>query len=178
MEHTNSGLKVQPRSSEPYFGTPEARIQIVIYGDYEDDKTRTAFTEIEKLLNLYPDDTWVIWRHFPLTNIHQKALKAAELAVAAHEKGKFREIHKLLLGNPGQLGLSSLIGYAREVEIYDTALYNALTNNKYAWNVRDIMSKGAESGVKSLPAVFINGQQFTGTPTFANLRKQAEKLMS
>ncbi len=176
MENSHNVLKVQPRSSEPSFGTPQARIQIVIYGDYEDDKSRTAFAELEKLLNLYPSDIWLVWRHFPLTNIHQRALKAAELAVAAHEKGKFREMHKILLDKSSNLGLSSLIAYAKELQIYDAALYSALSNNKYAWDVRDGMGKGAESGVKTLPALFINGELFTAAPTLANLRKHIEKL--
>jgi len=176
MENSHNVLKVQPRSSEPYFGTPRARIQIVMYGDYEDEKTRTAFAEVEKLLNLYPDDLWVVWRHFPLTHIHQKALKAAELAVAAHEKGKFREMHRILLDKNSNLGLSNLISYAKELHIYDPALYSALTNNKYAWDVRDGMGKAAESGVKTMPALFINGELFGAAPTLANLRKHIEKL--
>ena len=39
------------------------------------------------------------FRHFPLMAIHQKALKAAEAAIAAAQEGKFLEMHEMLFDN-------------------------------------------------------------------------------
>ncbi len=148
-------LPVKP--DEPRLGNREAKMELVMYGDYEDPKCRKAFQEVESLLGKYPEQFQFIWRHFPQNKIHQKSQKAAELAVAAAAQGKFWEIHRLLIAQGNKLSFTDLVAYARETEIYSKTLYNALSNNTYAWDVRDSMTSGVESGIKKLPAVFVNG---------------------
>lgn len=150
-------LRLPVRPAEPRLGNREAKTEVVMYGDYEDPKCRKTFREIESLLEKYPKRFQFIWRHFPQNKIHQKSQKAAELAIAATTQGKFWEIHRLLIAEGSKLSFTDLVAYARETEIYSKTLYNALTNNTYAWDVRDSMTSGVESGIKKLPALFING---------------------
>ena len=44
----------------------------------------------------YPGDVRLVYRHFPLVSIHDKAQLAAEAAEAAGAQGKFWEMHELL----------------------------------------------------------------------------------
>jgi hypothetical protein len=44
----------------------------------------------------YPGDVRLVYRHFPLVDIHDKAQLAAEAAEAAGAQGKFWEMHELL----------------------------------------------------------------------------------
>lgn len=155
-------LRLPVKPGEPRLGNKDAKTEVVMYGDYEDPKCRKAFREIEILLGKYPEHFQFIWRHFPQNKIHQKSQKAAELAVAAGTQDKFWEIHRLLIAEGNKLSFTDLVAYARETGIYSKALYNALTNNTYAWDVRDSMTSGVESGVKKLPAVFINGRLIPG----------------
>lgn len=163
------------KDDEPRLGNKDAEIQVLMYGDYEDPKCRKAFKEIDALLEAYPDRFLFIWRHFPQSKIHQKSQKAAELAVAAKEQRKFWEIHRLLIAEGNKLNLTDLVAYAREVEIYSKTMYNTLTNNTYAWDVRDSMTSGLQSGVKKLPAVFINGRLLDAEVNFKNLEVEILK---
>jgi len=150
-------LRLPVKPGEPRLGNREANVEVVMYGDYEDPKCRKAFREVETLLGKYPSHFQFIWRHFPQNKIYQKSQKAAELAVAAEAHNKFWEIHRLLIAEGSRLSFTDLVTYAKETGIYSKAMYNALTNNTYAWDVRDSMTSGVESGIKKLPAVFING---------------------
>jgi cyclophilin family peptidyl-prolyl cis-trans isomerase len=44
----------------------------------------------------YPNDVRIVYRHFPLVSIHDKAALAAQAAEAAGAQGKFWEMHDLL----------------------------------------------------------------------------------
>ncbi|MES2131380.1 MAG: thioredoxin domain-containing protein [Bacteroidota bacterium] len=151
-------LKLPVKTDEPKLGDSGAKIQIVMYGDYEDPKCRKAFKEVEELLEKYSGKFQFIWRHFPLNKTFQKSQKAAEMAIAAMEQNKFWEMHRMLINEKNKLNLTDLVAYAKEIEIYNKNLYNALINNKYSWDVRESMTGGVESGIKKLPAIFINGK--------------------
>ncbi len=47
----------------------------------------------------YPEDVRVVYRHFPLASIHDKALLASQASEAAGLQGKFWEMHDFLFGN-------------------------------------------------------------------------------
>lgn len=168
-------LRFPVKPAEPKLGNREAKTEVVMYGDYEDPKCRQTFREVETLLGNYPERFQFIWRHFPQNKIHQKSQKAAELAIAATAQGKFWEIHRLLIAEGSKLSFTDLVAYARETGIYSKALYNALTNNTYAWDVRDSMTSGVESGIKKLPAVFINGRLMQDDVNFKNLEAEILK---
>lgn len=171
----STDLKLPVKPDEPRLGNEQANVEMVMYGNYEDSKCRKAFQEIEVLLEKYPDRFRFIWRHFPQNNLYQKSQKAAELAIAARAQNKFWEIHRLLIAEGNKLNLTDLVAYARETEIYSKTMYNNLTNNTYAWDVRDSMVSGVESGVKKLPAVFINGQLMQEEVNFKNLETEILK---
>lgn len=168
-------LRLPVKPDEPRLGNAQSGVELVMYGNYEDQKCRKAFREIEALLEKYPDHFQFIWRHFPQTNLYQKSQKAAELAVAARAQNKFWEIHRLLIREGNKLNLTDLVAYAREAEIYSKTLYNNLTNNTYAWDVRDSMVSGAESGIKKLPAVFVNGRLMQEDINFNSLEAEILK---
>jgi protein-disulfide isomerase len=99
------------------------------------------------------------FRHFPLMRIHQKALKAAEAAVAAAQEGKFLEMHEMLFANQKHLGIISLKSYAKEIGITNKSFLNNLVNGKYGLYVQDDLKYGLRLGVKEVPAFFINGEK-------------------
>jgi len=168
-------LKLPVKPDEPRLGSDKADVELVMYGNYEDPKCRKVFQEIEDLLEKYPDRFQFIWRHFPQNNLYQKSQKAAELAIAARAQNKFWEIHRLLIREGNKLNLTDLVAYARETEIYSKTMYNNLTNNTYAWDVRDSMVSGVESGVRKLPAVFINGMLMQEDVNFQTLETEILK---
>jgi len=51
---------------------------------------------LERLVDAYPNDVRLVYRHFPLTEIHDKAQLSAEASEAAGVQGKFWEMHDLL----------------------------------------------------------------------------------
>ncbi len=58
-------------------------ITIIEYADFQCPYCSVASQNFQSLLEKYPDDVRVVYRHFPLASIHDKAIPAARAAEAA-----------------------------------------------------------------------------------------------
>ncbi|WP_083596401.1 DsbA family protein [Cnuella takakiae] len=159
---------IEPR--DIVVGDPAARVTIMEFGDYESEACVQANEVVKELLEQYNGKINFVFRHFPLTRIHQRAHKAAEAAIAAGQEGKFWEMHQALLANRRNLGLISLKGYAREVGVTNKRFLDDLMNGTYGWQVQGDLQEGLKMGVRDVPSFFINGQRFEGTPSTRNLK--------
>ena len=150
-------------------GNPNALVTIMEFIDYQSEKCAQAHVIIKKIMNEYGEKVNFNFRHFPLMRIHQKALKAAEAAIAAAQEGKFLEMHDMLFDNRKHLGIISLKSYAKEIGIISKSFLNNLINGKYGLYVQDDLKYGIELGVKEVPAFFINGEKLEGNITEKSL---------
>ncbi|WEK38137.1 MAG: DsbA family protein [Candidatus Pseudobacter hemicellulosilyticus] len=158
-------------------GPANAPVALVEFGDYESEACARVHEVVKKLLQTFEGDLKFCFRHFPLTQIHQRAQKAAEAAVAASQEGKFWDMHELLFRYRRSLGSASLKEYAREAGVTDKNILPKLVDSLYGWTVRNDLLEGLEKGVRDVPAFFINGEPLTGKPTYENLRKAIEEVL-
>jgi len=94
--------------------------------------------------------------------------------VAASQHGRFWEMHNLLFRHRRNLGSISLRDYAMEAGVIDRNFISNLTDSVFGWTVRADLLEGLELGVRAVPAIFINGERFTGLPNLAQLSKAVE----
>ncbi len=158
---------IEPK--EMFVGKMDAPVTLMEFGEYENEECARANEVVKQLLEEYEGKIRFQFRHFPLTMIHQRSLKASESAVAAGQEGKFWEMHNVLFQNRRNLGTTSLKLHSKEAGVKNKKFLDELVNGVYGWQVQDDLKEGINRGVKSLPAFFINDELFTGKPTFANL---------
>lgn len=79
-------------------GPADAPITIVEYADFQCPYCSLASRSLRDLLEKYPEDVRLIYRHFPLASIHDKAIPAVRAAEAAglQSEDAFWEMHDLL----------------------------------------------------------------------------------
>jgi protein-disulfide isomerase len=99
----------------------------------------------------------VVWRHFPLEEVHPHALHAALAAEVAAGQGKFWPMHDLLFDRQRHLKLPQLRSYAERLEL-DMVRYDAdMADTVYLQRVREDIEGGRTSGVRATPTFFLNG---------------------
>jgi len=152
-----------------FIGKKDAPVTLMEFGEYENEDCAKANEVVKQLLEEYEGKIRFNFRHFPLTLVHQRSMKAGEAAVAAAQEGKFWEMHNILFNNRRSLGTTSLKLHSKEAGVNNKKFLDDLVNGVYGWQVQDDLKEGIDRGVKDLPAFFINGEKFTGKPTFANL---------
>lgn len=159
-------------------GEANAPVSLVMFGDYESEACLLANNVIKDLLEKYEGSINFVFRHFPMTRIHQKAHKAAEAAIGAAQEGKFWEMHQLLFENHRNLGVISLKSYAREAGVVDKKFLDNLINSHYGWFVQDDLKEGLKLGVTDIPATFINGVRFEKDHTLKNFKAVIDDLLA
>ncbi len=164
-------------SKEIVVGDKAAKIKLVMFGDYESEETGQATEVIKQLLEEYAGKVNFVFRHFPLTKIHQKAHKAAEAAIGAGQEEKFWEMHQLLFAHRRNLGVISLKSYAREVGVKDKRFLDHLINSDWGVQVQDDLKEGLELGIKEIPVLFINGERFEKDITVKNTKTTIDALL-
>ncbi len=156
---------------EFWVGDKNAPVSLVEYGDYESEDCAKANEVVKKLLAEFGDKLKFNFRHFPLTKVHQRSMKAAEASIAAGQEGKFWEMHNALFAHRRQLGTVSLKIYAKEVGVENKRLLSELVDSVYGWYVRNDLLEGLDKGVRDVPTFFINGEMYEGKPTFESLKR-------
>ena len=160
-----------------WVGNTRAPIALVEFGDYESEACARANEIVKKLMKHFEGDLKFNFRHFPLTQIHQRAQKAAEAAVGAAQEGKFWEMHNILFENQKNLGTISLKLYSKEAGISNKKFLDTLVNSTYSWEVRNDLLEGLSKGVRDVPTFFINGQIFKGKPSYENIKNAIEEQL-
>ena len=160
-----------------FVGSSDAPVTIMEFGEYENEDCAKANEVVKKLLDEFEGKIRFQFRHFPLTKIHQRSMKAGEAAVAASQVGKFWEMHNILFDNRRQLGTTSLKLYSREAGISNKHFLDELINSTYGWQVMNDLNEGIERGIKEVPAFFVNGEMVTTKPTYENLSKNIQSAL-
>jgi len=146
----------------PTRGPADAPITLVEFSDYQCPYCKSAEKIVAEVLERYPTQVRLVYRHFPLDNIHPQARGAAEAAACAEEQGKFWEFHKVLFENSPKLAITDLRAYANQVGL-DRAAFDACVNEKrHAAKVESDVEMGRKIGVAGTPAFYVNGVPVSG----------------
>lgn len=162
------------------FGSTDPLLTIIEYGDYQCPACASAAPTVKTVSETYKDKgVQLIFRNFPLTNIHPNALAAAAAAEAAGLQGKFWEMHDKLYSTQSaweRLGSSArtdvFAGYAASLGIDTQKFTIDLTSDAVAKKIDFDTALARKAGAKGTPTIFVNGE------LVSDLRVQDGKAVS
>ncbi|MEA2511940.1 MAG: hypothetical protein QOJ59_1427 [Thermomicrobiales bacterium] len=158
-------------------GPATAAVTLAEYGDYECPYCGMAHPIVKEVMRRMGDELRFVFRHFPLTQIHPHAERAAEAAEAAGAQGKFWEMHDTLFEHQDALGDVHLVGYAEMLGLDVDRFVVDLANGRYAGRVREDFRSGIWSGVNGTPTFFINGRRHDEPWDLATLLAAVERAV-
>ena len=164
LDAPRSAITVE--ADDPVLGPANAPVTLVEFSDFQCPFCQRVAPTLKRIRETYGDRVRIVWKDFPLTSIHPQAFKAAEAGQCAREQGKFWEYHDRLFANQQALQLDALKQHASGIGL-DMAKFNdCLDSGKYAERVQAQMGVGADLGVNSTPAVFVNGRLLSGAQPY------------
>ena len=143
-------------------GNAAASVTVVEYGDYACPACRDAEWIVKAIMQVMPAEVRVVFRHFPLREVHPRARHAAEAAEAAGAQGKFWDMHDYLFARQRHLGDAELLLYGAEIGLNTERYNDELMREVYAGRVHADLMSGIRSGVSDTPTFFINGARHDG----------------
>lgn len=157
MSQQQRDLIVPVTGIDHTLGPEHAPVTVVEYGDFECPTCKQAAPSLKLLLNHFPEQVRIVFRHFPIEELHPHALSAAEAAEVAAAQGKFWEMHDLLFVNQLHLKSAQLHSYAAQLDL-DMSRYAAEMDDEiYRQRIREHIDGARRSGVRGTPGIFLNG---------------------
>jgi protein-disulfide isomerase len=154
-------LAVGVASADHVRGPVEAPVTIVEYGDYECPYCAAAEPVLAAVLAAQAGRVRLVFRNFPLPDVHPYALTAALAAEAAAALGAFWEMHDILFTRQDRLRDIDLAGYAESLGLPATAVVGDAAQ-PYGEKVEADFRSGVDSGVRVTPTLFVDGRRYTG----------------
>lgn len=162
--------KTAPSGAEPAWakGAPNATVTLEEFADFECPACGTFEMVLREIKTIYGDRVRIIFRQYPLVQVHHRAYDAARAAEAAGAQGKFWEMHGMLYDKQRTWSSKTLLNHRQEFESYaktlglnvekfNTDLTGETANNRVAADKK----RGDYIGIRSTPSIFLNGRLLT-----------------
>jgi protein-disulfide isomerase len=147
----------------------------VVFSDFQCPFCAQLAGPIRELQKTPPPgvDVTVRFRHFPL-GIHPAAPLAHQAALAAAEQHRFWEMHDLLFANRQHAQREDLIGYAAQLGLDVERFTKDLDSDPIKQAIEDDKAEGARRHVEGTPTFYVNGREYVGTKSLAQLKQIVE----
>lgn len=143
-------------------GKDEAKVKITEYADFQCPACGAMHPIVSDLLNKYPNDVQLTFKHFPLSQIHPNAIIAAKAAEAAGKQGKFFEMYDEIFETQSEWSKSYkaqefFIGYAEKIGLNVEQFKVDLKNAQISDKIKSDYAEGVKLQVQGTPSFFVNG---------------------
>ncbi len=168
------------RENDHILGNPEkAKVIIYEYSDFECPACKAFYPIVKNLKEKYGDEIAVVYRHFPLIEIHPKALYASQAAESAGKQGKFWEMHDLLFSRQDEWKNSQnfkelFMKYAQELNLDLKKFEEDYESQEVKNKILEERKEALSLGLNSTPSFFVNNRLVNLT-SFDSLEKEIEK---
>ena len=166
---------------DPVLGNANAKVTIIEFGDYQCPSCRLFWRETEPRLKKEYVDTGkvkLVFRDFPIKEIHPDATAAAMAAQCAADQGKYWEYHDRIFREQDK-GTDDVVRFkAADLKKWgaairlDAAAFNACVDSaRYQDEVAKDYADGIAVGIQGTPTFFINGRFVGGAQSFPVFKK-------
>lgn len=167
-------MKTNPKAvigSSPATGATAQDVVLVEFSDFQCPFCARAHQTIKQFMNANKDKVTLVYKHFPLSQIHPQALPSAVASWAAQQQGKFWEYQDALFTQQNQLGEELYGAIAQKLNL-NIEQFNRDRNSQQAQAAiqKDIqLAEGL--GLSGTPFFILNGETFSGAVELSKMEE-------
>jgi len=143
-------------TGSPFLGKQDAPVTLVLFSDFQCPYCGKVQPVLDDILEKNPDTVKLVFKNFPL-RMHKHARLAALAAIAAHEQGKFWQMHDALFAVARQLTRKNIKAAARDIGLDIKRFKKDLSSPTIKKKLNKDMIDAVKAGVGATPTLFING---------------------
>jgi protein-disulfide isomerase len=155
-------LREAVAANGPVRGPPDAPVTIVEFSDFQCPFCGRLEPVLVRVLAKYPTEVRLVYRNYPLPELHPQAEKAAEASLCARDQGKFWEMHDQMFADQQSLGVDDLKDKARRLGLDAGKFAQCLDSGQMRSAVEVDVKDGDALGIQGTPASFIDGRFVSG----------------
>ncbi len=173
-EEFKNPLKPELESGRASLGPADAKVTIVEYSDFECPYCTKGYKTIKEVLQAYPNQVRVIFKHLPL-DFHPKALPAAKYFEAIAKQGaeKAYKFHDLVFESQDKLrekGEVFLKEAAKKAGADMKKVEKDIASPEVAAQVSKDTAEAQKFGMSGTPGFLINGVSLRGAYPFSEFK--------
>lgn len=142
---------------------------LIEFSDFQCVYCAKVRTTLNRFMTKHKNDVKLVYKHYPLSQIHPEAMAAARAAWAAGQQGEFWQYHNALFENQNNLSDPLYIRIAKKLQL-DIERFDRDRNDD---NANDTIQKDVELaeklGIMSTPFFVLNGETFSGAVQLSEL---------
>jgi cyclophilin family peptidyl-prolyl cis-trans isomerase/protein-disulfide isomerase len=189
----SSGVSPERPADSPYAaasdqdwqrGPADAPITFIEYADFQCPGCALLVPVLAQLEQEYPEAVRVIFRHFPLVSIHDKAELGTRAVEAAGAQGKFWELHDALFARqsewanfPPEQFEEWLVAWALQNQLDVDQFSEDLNSEANAALAQEAWDSGVEAGISGTPFLLINDVPYGGPLDYDSLHTITKLLL-
>jgi protein-disulfide isomerase len=162
-EVTPQDLERLAAATSPSFGPATSTLTIVEFLDFSCPFSEASYGPLREVMQKYQDRVRIVYRDFPINEIHPRAFAASLAARCAHEQGKYLAYHDRLFANQDRHEDEDLFRYAKAIGLNEAQFKGCYESQKYTPVIRTDIQDGLRAGVQGTPTFFFNGIKVPGT---------------
>jgi protein-disulfide isomerase len=157
--------------TDPVRGSRTAPVTIVEFSDFQCPFCAREAPVLAKVQATYGDRVRIVWKDFPLEDIHPRAMELAEGARCAGDQGKYWEFHDRVFSAHATVETAPLEDYARAIGIPAPQFMKCVSAKRHTDKILESQDAGHRLGVDATPTLFINGRAIAGAQPFEVLAR-------
>jgi protein-disulfide isomerase len=162
----------------PYRGPLDAPVTVVEFSDFHCPFCRRVQPTLRELMAKYPTQVRLVYKHFPLDQLHPEARRAAEASWCAQQQDRFWQFHDIVYANPPDGSLAKLTAMAAEAGVDVKSFEQCMASPKPAQVVETQVEEGDHYGVDGTPGFFVNGRLISGAVPLSALSELVDEELA
>ncbi len=172
---SSTSLSTAVSAEDQAKGAETPRITIVEYSDFQCPACGSTYPIVKQVVESYPDDVQFVYRHYPLTTIHQNAQLSAQASEAAALQGKFWDMHDVLFNTQAQWSnldnpTDFFATLATSIGIDEAQFRSDLTSSAVKQRVSKNESEANAMRLPGTPSFFFNGSLIDHPGSYAGFK--------
>lgn len=149
---------------------------IIEYSDFQCPACGVYYPVVKKLNEEYGENIKIVYRHYPLRQIHLNAAQAAQAAEAAGRQGKFWQMHDLLFENQDKWSdkdspKDTFLEYAKALNLDTNKFLKDFDSKEVKDKIESDYQSGVAAGVNATPTFFLNSVKLDNPRSYEELKK-------
>jgi protein-disulfide isomerase len=153
--------------ASPSMGPEDAKITLIEFADFECPSCRQLDLVLRELLPRHPE-VRLVFKHYPLTDIHPWAMTAAIASQCAFQQdpAAFWKMHDAIFDAQDVISASNvwdkMLDLANQQGLNAETYQSCLTNPETATQVKATIEEGHALTISATPTTFVNGRRVVG----------------
>ncbi len=160
--------------NSPTKGAKNNKIILAEFSDFQCPFCAKAALTLDEFMAKHGTEVTLVYKHFPLVQIHEQAIPAAQASWAAYQQGKFWEYHDALFKEQNKLGEDFYLDLAKSLNL-DLQKFNFDRQKAPQEIIKDV-EIGKKLGINGTPFFIINGKTFSGALNLEDLEEILAKV--